>query len=231
MVASNVHLVQGWLALSEGGYVNHPDDPGGPTNLGVTQKVYSNWLKMNGREPQSVRHITKPEAESIFYEQYFLPVRFSEMPSGLDYAMADFSVNSGPGRATIELQRSLRDLGHKISVDAHIGVETLAAIKKEPDPGRIVARLCERRMDFLRGLKNWKSFGKGWTRRVLGEEPGAQDWDSGVLDRALRMTRELPIAGQPKSYDTPKGTDDPKSVIQMILGVILEWFHEWRKVA
>lgn len=194
---ANTKQVLKWLALSEGGYVNHPDDPGGATKYGVTQRVYSAWLRVNGRKAQSVRNITKKEADAIFVEQYFAPVWFDRMPNGLDYAMADYSVNSGAGRAVKDLQRVLNDLGHGLQVDGAMGNITMDAVLSE-DAGLLISALCTRRMKFLRSLKHFKTFGKGWTRRVMGEEEGQQDWDSGVIDRAMRMAKNEPQRTEPK---------------------------------
>ena len=99
MVASNTAKVLKWMGLSEGGYVNHPDDPGGATNFGVTQATWDRVRKSKGLAPKSVKHLKKSEADDIFEKFYLHPVMFDKLPSGLDYTMADFSVNSGPSRA------------------------------------------------------------------------------------------------------------------------------------
>ena len=101
----NQKIVLGWLGLSEGGEVNHPDDPGGHTNHGVTQVTLNAWRKVNGLGKQSVSHLTKAEADTIFIDNYFRPVWFDRLPSGLDYAMADYSVNSGASRPIKALQK------------------------------------------------------------------------------------------------------------------------------
>jgi len=193
----NTHKALKWLALSEGGYVDHPDDPGGPTNKGVTQRVYTAWLKNHGKPNKNVRFISKEEADAIFVGQYFDPVWFNKLPHGLDYAMADYSVNSGASRAIKDLQRTLNDLDQNVAVDGVMGNMTLAAVN-DTDTVQLLHKLVERRMAFLKRLRHWKTFGKGWSRRVVGDEPGQQDYDNGVLDRSVRMYRGQNIGSFPK---------------------------------
>lgn len=155
------------IGASEGGYVNHPKDPGGPTNLGVTQRTYDAWLRSRGRHSRDVRDITRSEADQIFTEQYLAPVRFDDLPDGLDYAMADFSVNSGPSRAVRTLQAVLNAMGAKLAVDGHLGVLTLAEIRaRRRHVSAIIGALCDARLAFLRSLGTWGTFGAGWTKRV-----------------------------------------------------------------
>jgi lysozyme family protein len=144
----------------EGGYVNHPKDPGGATNMGVTQRVYDAYRDRRDQPRRSVRGITAAEVAEIYERQYWDAIRGDDLPSGLDYAVFDYAVNSGPRRAAMDLQRELG-----VSVDGVIGQVTLAAVAQNDVYGLIEA-LSARRMQFLRGLKHWKTFGKGWTRRV-----------------------------------------------------------------
>ena len=103
----NQAVVLDWIGLSEGGYVNHPKDPGGATDRGITQRTYDAWNRLHGRPLRPVRGISKDEANAILVSQYFAPVKFDQLPSGLDYAVVDFAVNSGTSRAAKELQKLL----------------------------------------------------------------------------------------------------------------------------
>lgn len=217
----NTEQVLDWMALTEGGYVNHPRDPGGATNRGVTQRVYTAWKKKRGEPVKNVKEISEHEARKIFRDQYMAPVRFDDLPSGLDYAMADYSVNSGPGRAAKDLQRVLRDLGHDIAVDGHVGEQTLAAVMAN-EASLLVSALCCRRMTFLRSLSTFDVFGKGWTRRVMGEIDGQQDWDSGVIDRAVRMAKNQPQRTEPKAAP---GKATPELPHGWLLGLIARIFN------
>jgi lysozyme family protein len=144
----------------EGGWVNHPKDPGGATMKGVTQAVYDAYRKMRVRPSQSVKLISEEELRAIYKFQYWDKVQGDFLPSGLDYAVFDFAVNSGVSRAAKYLQAVLG-----VAQDGQIGAKTLAAITS---PTNTINALCDRRMSFLRNLKTFLTFGKGWTRRVQG---------------------------------------------------------------
>ena len=144
----------------EGGYVDHPKDPGGATNRGVTQAVYNAYRKVRGRGIQSVKFITEDELRAIYKFQYWDKVHGDFLPTGLDYAVFDFAVNSGVSRASKYLQAVLG-----VAQDGQIGARTLAAITS---PVKTINALCDRRMGFLRNLGTFLTFGNGWTRRVQG---------------------------------------------------------------
>ena len=146
------------VLIHEGGFVNHPADPGGKTNRGVTQAVYDAYRKTRGRGQQSVKFITDDEVKAIYKFQYWDRVQGDLLPRGLDYAVFDFAVNSGVGRASKYLQAVLG-----VAQDGVIGAKTLAAVQS---PYNAINALCDRRMSFLRNLKTFLTFGKGWTRRV-----------------------------------------------------------------
>ncbi len=151
----------------EGGYVDHPADPGGATNLGITHIT----LAAHRGKPvtkQDVRNLTKAEAAEIYRASYWNAVRADALPPGLDLAVFDFAVNSGPGRAAKTLQRVLG-----VPQDGVIGPQTLAAIGRAPGVATIIMDLCDARMMFLRGLPTFGTFGKGWTRRVNEIEEAA----------------------------------------------------------
>lgn len=162
----------------EGGFVHHPRDPGGATNKGVTQKVYDAFRYSRGRSHQSVRFLEEGELEAIYKLQYWDAIRGDLLPSGLDYAVFDFAVNSGVNRAAKFLQAVLG-----VKQDGQIGAMTLSAIV---NPKWTINALCDRRMGFLRRLGTFATFGKGWTRRVEGSNPKVVD---GVREVALEMAK------------------------------------------
>lgn len=177
----NLEVALTWVLAHEGGFVNHPKDPGGATNKGVTQRVYDGYRDRKGLSRRSVRGIEANEVAEIYRAQYWQAVRADDLPAGLDYCVFDYAVNSGPRRAAMDLQRELG-----IKVDGVIGQITLAAVAKA-DVFDLIVRLCERRMRFLKALKHWPTFGRGWTRRVMGQHVGAQDDDTGVIDRSIGL--------------------------------------------
>lgn len=148
------------VLVHEGGFVNHPRDPGGATNRGVTQTVYDDWRVTHGLPERSVKDITDPEVMAVYKHRYWDAIRGDDLPSGVDYATFDFAVNSGVGRASRYLQRVA-----SVTQDGVIGPMTLEAVGSLI-PSAVIDALCDERMDFLKRLPIFDTFGKGWTRRV-----------------------------------------------------------------
>jgi len=150
------------VLVHEGGYVNHPKDPGGATNKGVTQAVYDDWRVRQGLSKRSVREIEADEVSAIYRRDYWDRVRADQLPPGIDYAVFDFAVNSGVSRASRFLQAVVG-----VPQDGVIGPATLAAVKAAS--GRsVIESLMDKRLAFLKGLPTWGTFGKGWSSRVAG---------------------------------------------------------------
>lgn len=143
----------------EGGFVNHPRDPGGATNKGITIATYRRYVNRKGTV-NDLKHILDAEVAKVYRKHYWDKVRGDDLPSGVDYAVFDFAVNSGPGRAAKFLQRAI---GAK--ADGKIGPATLKATNSL-DAKKTVFKLCNARLVWLRRLRTFKTFGKGWTRRV-----------------------------------------------------------------
>jgi len=144
----------------EGGFVNHPKDPGGMTNLGVTKKV---WEEFVGREvdEREMRALTPDAVKPLYKKNYWDKIKGDQLPSGVDYAAYDLAVNSGVGRAAKYLQQIAG-----VPADGVIGPKSLEAINACP-AGEMVDALCDMRLDFLKRLPTWNTFGKGWERRVV----------------------------------------------------------------
>ena len=153
----------------EGGYVNHPRDPGGATNKGVIQRTYDSYNRQHGRPRKPVKQITDAEVAAIYEANYWKPTG-GKLPIGMDYVAFDAGVNSGPRQGNKWLQRAL-----KVSADGKIGPQTIAAAEGHGNPTQVVKDACGRRMAFLRGLRHWGTFKKGWTRRVTEVEAVATD--------------------------------------------------------
>lgn len=144
----------------EGGWSDHKDDPGGATMKGVTLGTYSSFLGRQASK-QELRAIPWSHIVAIYRKGYWNKVWGDQLPRGVDLCVFDFAVNSGPGRALKTLQASV---GAK--ADGIMGPATLAAVRAKGDPVAIISDVCQRRMTFLRGLKHWPTFHKGWTSRV-----------------------------------------------------------------
>ena len=158
---------------------------------------------------RSVRTITKAEAEEIFVENYFVPVGFDLLPSGLDYTMADYSINSGPSRAVKDLQREIG-----VYADGIFGQKTLAAlndaIEQRPIEDLIVG-VNNRRFAFMQSLPHWKHFKNGWTVRVMGNVKGAQSGDIGVIDRSVMLAQEFDNIPAPRRASIAKAPEPAQS--------------------
>ena len=146
------------LLSHEGGFVNHPEDPGGITNLGVTKKVYDEWTGRKSTE-QEMRDLTPEDVAPIYKKNYWDRVKGDSLPSGLDWACFDWAVNSGSGRPAKAVQRAVG-----ATADGAIGPATLGLIM-EKDPKFIIEYVHDVRQDFYKSLKTFETFGRGWTRR------------------------------------------------------------------
>ena len=143
----------------EGGFVNHPKDPGGMTNLGVTRTNWELFLDHDVTEAD-MRALTPEMVKPFYKKNYWDRIRGDELPSGVDYAAYDLAVNSGTGRAAKYLQQIAG-----VTADGVIGPQSLKAIQK-CDAEDVVDEICNMRMDFLKNLNTFDTFGKGWTSRV-----------------------------------------------------------------
>lgn len=148
----------------EGGYVNHPKDPGGATNKGVTQRTYDAWRDSQRQQRMSVQYITDDEVKAIYRRNYWDAVQADQLAGGLDYATFDFAVNSGPSRSVRYLSE-VSGYVPRTKVDAGF----LAHLRLL-DAGKLIRSLCAKRRSFLQGLGHFKTFGKGWMRRVATVE-------------------------------------------------------------
>lgn len=189
----------------EGGFVNHPSDPGGATNKGITIAVFRKWVNRDGTV-DDLKRITDSQVSAIYRKHYWNAVKADDLPSGIDYAVFDFAVNSGPSRAAKYLQAVLG-----VAQDGKIGPVTIKAAQ-EADPKVIINALCDRRLAFLKELKTWPTFGKGWSSRV-----------SGVRSTALAMVGsytppeapiDLPDDTPSTGHLGPKQPDDPGIVLE-----------------
>ncbi len=143
----------------EGGFVNHPKDPGGMTNLGCTKKVWEEWVGHEVDE-KTMRNLTPADVAPLYKAKYWDKVRGDDLPSGVDYVVFDAAINSGPGRAAKWLQQTV-----DVATDGAIGPGTLRAVNSIP-AAEIVEKYQQIRLDFLKALPTWDTFGKGWGRRV-----------------------------------------------------------------
>lgn len=136
----------------EGGYTNHPRDPGGPTNFGITIHDYRQYVNPNATA-QDIKNMKLSEAKQIYRARYWDALHCDDLPSGVDYAVFDYGVNSGIGRSGPTYHR----LNHG------------------QDPLTLSNAIWDERLAFLKRLSTWPTFGRGWERRCIeGKQFSAQ---------------------------------------------------------
>lgn len=140
----------------EGGYVNHPNDPGGETMWGITIAV----AHANGYTGP-MRDLPRDKAKAIYRDQYWHKVKADSMPFPVAFQVFDAAVNHGTGQAAKFLQRAAG-----VMDDGVIGPKTVAAVS-ECSEAAILLRFNAEREQFYTNLPTWASFGKGWSRRVV----------------------------------------------------------------
>jgi lysozyme family protein len=187
----------------EGGFIDHPADPGGATNKGVTQKVYDAWRARQGQSPRSVRLIDDAEMQGIYESNYWVPPRCDLLAGPLDLVQFDTAVNMGPGRAVRFLQSAV-----KCPVDGDFGPGTALALAS-CDAGDTVLAYCDAREAFYRAIVARKPsqavFLKGWLNRLraLRAEAGLPGHE-GLVPRGPapgEPIARIPDVGEDPSFD------------------------------
>lgn len=187
---SNFNKCLDLVLKEEGGYVNDPDDRGGETNFGISKSAYPN---------ENIRAMTKERAAMIYKRDYWDAVRGDDLPFGLDYVAFDAAVNSGVSRGAKWLQRALG-----VTQDGRIGPNTIAAANKGDRIGPI-NRALDYRLSFLKGLKTWGKFGRGWQNRV-----------DRVRKAAIDMVIQAPVA--------PATPEKAKGILEFIIEILRRIF-------
>ncbi len=145
------------LISHEGGYVNHPTDPGGETNYGISKRAYPSL---------DIKALTLADAKAIYKRDYWDRAQCDQLPSQLSYLVFDAAVNSGIGQSIRFLQRAVG-----VADDGSIGPITLSAAKRM-DTDSLCARFLGHRLEFMTKLSTFDVFGKGWARRVADQLKG-----------------------------------------------------------
>jgi lysozyme family protein len=217
MATTNFEASLALVLKHEGGFVDHPADPGGATNLGITRATLA---RARGRpvSVDEVRSLSRAEAAAIYRRHYWDAVRGDDLPPGLDHAVFDCAVNSGPGRA-------IRLLQHAVGVaqDGRIGPATLAALGRG-DVATTIRALGRARLGFLQALPTSAVFGRGWRARVAEVErealamvshaPGGPNRAPGPATPPATVARAEPTRSEAPQIQSGKGPamDDVKSI-------------------
>jgi lysozyme family protein len=160
VAARNREISTRRLLVHEGGYTNHPKDPGGPTNFGITIYDYRKY-KNPAATALDIRRMQLQDALDIYHPKYWDALRCDELPDGLDDSVFDYGVNSGIGRAGKVLRRILG-----MSDATYIVTDQVLAEIRKRDTKKLITALNAERLRFLKSLKTWPDFGVGWGRRV-----------------------------------------------------------------
>lgn len=164
MASGNFRQCLEHVLIHEGGYSDHPSDPGGATNMGITRAALESW-RGHPVTKSDVRALTRDEAATIYAARYWAPVAGDDLPGGIDLAVFDCAVNQGVGRAVKLLQEALGVRG--VTVDGHMGPVTLRAATTA-NPEKLLLEFMARRMVAYGSLtKRFKIFGLGWSRRLI----------------------------------------------------------------
>lgn len=153
----------------EGGYVDRADDPGGPTNLGVTIPTLTAF-RGHPVSVADIKALTPEIVWPLYHELFWRKVLGDLLPPGVDLCVLDMAINSGCGAAARLLQRTLN-----LTADGLIGPRTISATNAQPAPV-LVDRLCAGRLTYLQALPTWDDFGKGWAKRVEAVRVQAKAW-------------------------------------------------------
>jgi lysozyme family protein len=204
----------------EGGFVNNAKDPGGATNKGITLVNFRRYVDPKGTVDE-LKKITTEQARTVYEQQFWNAVRGDQLPAGLDHAVNDFGVNSGPATAIKKLQEIVQT-----DVDGRIGPETLKAIDayiEEHGVAALIDALCDSRLAFMRRIRHrttkallWDTFGKGWAARVLRVRKTAKML---AIDAPVEQPKPIPaepVGGEPA---TPKRHIAWGRIIGVLLGI------------
>ena len=152
-----------WVRELEGGNDDDPQDPGGRTSRGITQREYNAWCTSCGQPTGDVWHATEDAIKSIYEGSYWHPW-CNALPAGVDYVFFDECVNAGPHEAALVLQRALG-----VAADGHIGVVTMTAVAAA-NPADLIGKMSDQRMAVYRAIvashPRLSKFMRGWSNRV-----------------------------------------------------------------
>lgn len=148
-----------WVFQVEGGYVNHPADPGGPTNMGITLKTLRHWLYPSATEADVAR-LTRVEAEWIYRQGYWLEPGFGLLPAGLDFMAFDCGILNGPERATGWTLEAARERFGKL-----VSIDEIAQHGQGYGVVEMLESVSAQRLAYLKTRPGWARFGAGWSNR------------------------------------------------------------------
>jgi peptidoglycan L-alanyl-D-glutamate endopeptidase CwlK len=237
--------IQSYIDKWEGGYVDHPSDPGGATNMGITQATLARW-RGEAVSKADVRSLSRSEQRQIMKTFYYDLIRGDELPAPIGAVVYNGAVLHGPRRSAQLLQEGLRLTGSRVAVDGAIGRETLVAVTNA-DVSALLDAFVILEERLFRSLKHFKTFGKGWLNRledvatfartmiepenVVAEDLSYEDLRTaspkvGDADTALRQRAN----GRAVDVFVP-GTNDPLTKVNGAFGAAIGRVLNGRKTA
>lgn len=187
----------------EGGYVNNPKDPGGATKYGITHRTLAAHRGVVSVTPAQVKALSKEEATEIYRRSYWVQSGGDLLPVGIDYMAFDYGVNSGPAQAIKSLQRIIG-----VTADGIVGGQTVAAVKAYK--GDLIAAYAAERLRFMKSLKTWATFGRGWQKRVSEVELQARNLLRGVSP-VLKIEESSSPKANPKDQSITETLKKPEA--------------------
>jgi lysozyme family protein len=226
-IAENFAKCLPLLFDDEGGYCNDAHDPGGATKWGITWRDLEAWVG-HAVTTQDVRNITQDLAAQIYKAKYWTTVHGDDLPSGVDYMVFDYGVNSGNSRAIKALQGIVG-----VAQDGVVGGLTLAAVKRV-DPVYIINSLFKKRMGFLESLRTWIYFGRGWKRRVNGVYNNSLAWAKASAANTTPVVEPLVVNPPAPPAPEPVANSGANAAIVVTPDVAntapvkKPWWHFWQ---
>lgn len=190
MTAQNFPTVLAETLSHEGRWADHPKDPGGATMKGITIGTFAAWKRRPVTKTE-LRNISDADVTAIYRQNYWNKVRGDDLPAGMDMVGFDGAVNSGVSRGARWLQTGLG-----VAADGAIGAKTLAAARAAKNPVSVIQKACAARMGFLRGLRTFSTFGRGWMRRVASVEATAVAMATKSADVLLTQAKKTGTAAK-----------------------------------
>lgn len=206
MAASNWDAALKDLLRHEGGNDDDPRDPGGRTSRGIIQWEYDRYRDSKGKPRRDVWMADQAEVVDIYRTEYWAALRCDDLPSGVDYCTFDFGVNSGIVLSVKALQNAVG-----AEDDGKVGPETIA-LAKQADAKDLIDDICDERMELLKSLSTWRTFGRGWTTRVsdvraLAKQMADQASPAPAGRSLLQAIIDFLVGFLPKKAAPPKPLD------------------------
>lgn len=221
----------------EGGWSDQLRDPGGATMKGVTLATFRRTIKKDATK-DDLRKITDAQLGVVYRREFWDKIVGAELPDGIDAVTFDFAVNSGPSRAVKYLQGVVG-----VKQDGLVGPKTLTAIRSQ-DPGSVIDRLCDARLEFMKKIKHpvskellWKTYGKGWSSRVADVRGFAKGLAKQKPEVIVLPAERLPPPevivvkdNPPPAIKAPKGPKGLTVLIALILSLIAGFWEQISRV-